>query len=184
MTGYCPWVHKESDTTEWLTFSPLYPESISTSIFYWLQSAYSLKGWFYLDPVGLELFKVLCHPRTYHLFLFLSFIQPVSIHWASAVCLWLPSGVRYSSAAFRPHTSGFPGGAVVRNSLPMQETWVWALAQEDPWSRKWQPTPVFLSAKIPWTEEPGGLYSRRSQIDMTEHYACNYYSSSVPEILP
>ena len=32
----------------------------------------------------------------------------------------------------------------------------------DPWVRKipqrraWQPTPVFLSGKIPWTEEPGG----------------------------
>ena len=26
-----------------------------------------------------------------------------------------------------------------------------------PWSRKWQPTPVFLQGKIPWTEEPGGL---------------------------
>ena len=26
-----------------------------------------------------------------------------------------------------------------------------------PWRRKWQPTPVFLPGKIPWTEEPGGL---------------------------
>ena len=25
------------------------------------------------------------------------------------------------------------------------------------WSRKWQPTPVFLPGKIPWTEEPGRL---------------------------
>ena len=24
-----------------------------------------------------------------------------------------------------------------------------------PWRRKWQPTPVFLPGKIPWTEEPG-----------------------------
>ena len=29
-----------------------------------------------------------------------------------------------------------------------------------PWRRKWQPTPVFLLGKIPWTEEPGGLRSR------------------------
>ena len=28
-----------------------------------------------------------------------------------------------------------------------------------PWRRKWQPTPVFLPGKIPWTEEPGGLQS-------------------------
>ena len=35
----------------------------------------------------------------------------------------------------------------------------------DPWDekitrkRKWQPIPVFLSGKIPWTEEPSGLQS-------------------------
>ena len=28
-----------------------------------------------------------------------------------------------------------------------------------PWRRKWQPAPVFLPGKIPWTEEPGGLQS-------------------------
>ena len=27
-----------------------------------------------------------------------------------------------------------------------------------PW-RAWQPTPIFLLGKIPWTEEPGGLQS-------------------------
>ena len=27
------------------------------------------------------------------------------------------------------------------------------------WRRKWQPTPVFLPGKFPWTEEPGGLQS-------------------------
>ena len=26
-----------------------------------------------------------------------------------------------------------------------------------PWRRKWQPIPVILPGKIPWTEEPGGL---------------------------
>ena len=34
--------------------------------------------------------------------------------------------------------------------LPIQETqekWVQSLGQEDPWRRKWQPTPVFLSGK-------------------------------------
>ena len=32
-----------------------------------------------------------------------------------------------------------------------------------PWSRKWQPTPVFLPGESPWTEEPGGLRSAGSQ---------------------
>ena len=37
-----------------------------------------------------------------------------------------------------------------------------------PWRRKWQPTPVFLPRRIPWTEEPGGLESTGSQqLDMT-----------------
>ena len=32
-----------------------------------------------------------------------------------------------------------------------------------PWRRKWQTTPVFLTWKIPWIEEPGGLQSMGSQ---------------------
>ena len=44
-----------------------------------------------------------------------------------------------------------------------QETGVQSLGREDPWRRKWQPTPVFLAWKIPWTEEPGGLQSTKSQ---------------------
>ena len=31
------------------------------------------------------------------------------------------------------------------------------------WRRKWQPTPVFLPGKIPWTEEPDGLWSMGSK---------------------
>ena len=31
------------------------------------------------------------------------------------------------------------------------------------WSRKWQPTPVFLPGDSPWTEEPGRLQSMGSQ---------------------
>ena len=33
----------------------------------------------------------------------------------------------------------------------MQETRVQSLAWKIPWRRKWQPTPVFLPGKIPWT---------------------------------
>ena len=32
-----------------------------------------------------------------------------------------------------------------------------------PWSRAWQPTPVFLPGASPWTEEPGGPESMGSQ---------------------
>ena len=32
-----------------------------------------------------------------------------------------------------------------------------------PWRRKWQLTPIFLTGKIQWSEEPGGLQSMGSQ---------------------
>ena len=38
----------------------------------------------------------------------------------------------------------------------------WEVGREH-WSRQWQPTPVFLPGKIPWTEEPGGLQSMSLQ---------------------
>ena len=47
----------------------------------------------------------------------------------------------------------FPGGAVIKNLLANLLPWV----RKIPWSKKWQPTPVFLPGKIPRTEEPGGL---------------------------
>ena len=37
-----------------------------------------------------------------------------------------------------------------------QETPVQSLGQEDPWRRKWQPTPVFSPEEYPWTEELAG----------------------------
>ena len=49
-----------------------------------------------------------------------------------------------------------------------------------PWRGAWHPTPVFLLGESPWTEEPGGLQSARSQIvghdwptEHTQHFlAC------------
>ena len=37
----------------------------------------------------------------------------------------------------------------------VQETQVLSLGWEDPLEKEMQPTPVFLSGKSPWTEEPG-----------------------------
>ena len=36
---------------------------------------------------------------------------------------------------------------MVKNLPAVQETWIQSLGQEDPWRRKWQPTPVFLPGK-------------------------------------
>ena len=49
-----------------------------------------------------------------------------------------------------------PSGSAVKNPPAVQETWeLWvrSLGWEDPWRRKWTPTPVFL----PEQEEPRGL---------------------------
>ena len=85
---------------------------------------------------------------------------------------------------------GFPGDSVVKNLPAVQETpetWVLSLFWEDPWRRKWQPTPVYQPVlsdariqrwikarpcpgrahnlevgggqRIPWDEESGGLQS-------------------------
>ena len=55
----------------------------------------------------------------------------------------------------------------VKNLPKRQVTRVQFLDQEDPWRRKWQPTPVFLPGES-WTEEPGRLQSMGSQeSDMT-----------------
>ena len=41
----------------------------------------------------------------------------------------------------------------------VQGTWVQSLVGNIPWSRKWQPTPVFLPGKFHGQEEPGRLQS-------------------------
>ena len=53
---------------------------------------------------------------------------------------------------------GFPGGPVVKNP-PANAKDVGSVPGlgRFPWSRKWQPTLVYLLGK--WTEEPDGLQS-------------------------
>ena len=60
---------------------------------------------------------------------------------------------------------------VVKTRLPLHETlesrfdpWVGKI----PWSRAWQPTPVFLPRESPWTEEPDRLQSMGSQKSQTQ----------------
>ena len=59
----------------------------------------------------------------------------------------------------------------VKDLLAVQEPWILG----DPWVRKilwrreWLPTPVFLPAESPWTEEPFGLQSwGHKKLDTTE----------------
>ena len=48
-----------------------------------------------------------------------------------------------------------PGGAVTKNPLAMQETWVQALGQEDPLEKGMTTHSSILAWRIPWTEEDG-----------------------------
>ena len=52
----------------------------------------------------------------------------------------------------------------------MQETWLRSLGWEDPWRKKWQPTPVFLPGESHEQRSLGG-YSPQGieESDMTEH---------------
>ena len=53
----------------------------------------------------------------------------------------------------------FQVGLVVRTHLPMQETRVPSLVQEDPLEKGMATHSSILAWKIPWTEELGGLQS-------------------------
>ena len=48
---------------------------------------------------------------------------------------------------------------MVKNHLPMQETWVQSLGQEDPLEKEIATHSSVLAGEIPWTEEPEGLES-------------------------
>ena len=51
----------------------------------------------------------------------------------------------------------------VRRLPAVQETWIRSLGQEDPLEKAMATHSSILAWKIPWTEEPGGLQSMRSQ---------------------
>ena len=59
---------------------------------------------------------------------------------------------------------------MVENWPAMQETPVQSLGRKIPWRRKWQPTPVFLTREIPWTEEPGELHGIAKSWTQLTHF--------------
>ena len=58
---------------------------------------------------------------------------------------------------------GFPGGSDGKESVCMQETQVQSLGWEDPLEEGMATHSSILDWRIPWTEEPGGLWSIGSQ---------------------
>ena len=59
---------------------------------------------------------------------------------------------------------------MVKNLPAMWETWVQSLRCEDPLEEGIASYASILAWRIPWTEEPGGLYSPwdHKELDMTE----------------
>ena len=52
---------------------------------------------------------------------------------------------------------------MVKNLPTVQETWVRSLGQEDSLEKEMATHSSIFTWRIPWTEEPGGLQSTRSQ---------------------
>ena len=68
----------------------------------------------------------------------------------TGVCLWVASHMRGLVCSKIWLCRGFPGGSVVRNTsvnVGDARDMIWSLGWEDPWRRKWQPTPVFWSGE-------------------------------------
>ena len=65
---------------------------------------------------------------------------------------------------------------MVKNLPAVQETWVWSLGQEDPLEKRMATRCSILAWRIPWTEEPGRLYSPWShkELDMTEQLTLTF----------
>ena len=68
---------------------------------------------------------------------------------------------------------GFPGSSVVKNPPAMQEpqeTYAQSLSQEDRLEEERATHSSILAWRIPWREEPGGLYNPwgHKESDMTE----------------
>ena len=57
------------------------------------------------------------------------------------------------------------------------ETWVRSLGWEDSLEKGMATHSSILAWRIPWTEEPGGLQSMDSQLDMTERFSLNSFTA-------
>ena len=58
---------------------------------------------------------------------------------------------------------GFPGGSMVKNPAAKQERQEASLGLEEPLEEEMAAHSRVLAWRIPWTEEPGGPQSMRSQ---------------------
>ena len=85
--------------------------------------------------------------------------------WRAAVHGVAKSQTRLSNGT----TRAFLVVQTVKNLPAMQETWVQSLGGEDPWRRKWQPTPIVLPGRFHGQRSLTGYSSQgRKQSNPTE----------------
>ena len=77
----------------------------------------------------------------------------------------LPEGSCPSFFIFHWYTDllGFPGDSGGKESPATRETWIQSLGWEEPLEKEMATHSSILAWITPWTEEPGGLQSMRSQ---------------------
>ena len=96
----------------------------------------------------------------------------------------LPEGSCPSFFIFHWYTDllGFPGDSGGKESPATRETWIQSLGWEEPLEKEMATHSSILAWITPWTEEPGGLQSMRSQrVGQTELLTLSsLYSLSSP----
>ena len=79
-------------------------------------------------------------------------------HSLKASILWCSEFFMVQLSHPLDHISTSQVAQTVKNPPAMRETWVWSLSWEDPLKDMATQSSI-LAWRIPWTEEPGGLYS-------------------------
>ena len=67
---------------------------------------------------------------------------------------------------------GFLAGSMVKNLPAMRETWIQSLGWKDPLEKGIATHSNILAWRFPWTEEPGGLQSLKSQRVRHDKHTC------------
>ena len=70
---------------------------------------------------------------------------------------------------------GFPGDWVVKNPPAKWEMWVQSLGHKDPLEKEMATHSSILAWRIPWTEEPAGLQSKRVGHDLATKQPPQYF---------
>ena len=77
----------------------------------------------------------------------------------------------------------FSSSSVVKNLPAKQEMWVQSMGcKEDPWRRKWQPTPIFLPGKSHGWRSLAGYSSwghKRVRHNLANEHACMHFNIDI-----